>query len=180
MNKTNTIIPAISIPIIPVIKPAIAIPLFGDFIPNIPKIIANIPQGIDTGEQLRLAGKGEPGTNGGPNGDLYLEIHVKEHELYRREGYDIYIELPVTITDLCLGTKKDIKTMDGVVELKIKDGSQPGDILKIKGKGIVSEDSWKKGDFYCILKLVIPTSLSRKQKSILEDLEDTDLDYKNY
>ena len=87
-----------------------------------------------------------------------------------------YIDLPVTITDLCLGTKKDIKTMDGVVELKIKDGSQPGDILKIKGKGIVSEDSWKKGDFYCILKLVIPTSLSRKQRNILEELEDTDLE----
>ena len=136
----------------------------------------DIPAGIDTGEQLRISGKGEPGSNGGPNGDLYLEVRVKEHELYRREGYDIYIELPVTITDLCLGTKKDIKTMDGVVELKIKDGSQPGDILKIKGKGIVSEDSWKKGDFYCILKLVIPTSLSRKQKSILEDLEDTDLE----
>ena len=114
--------------------------------------------------------------NGGPNGDLYLEVRVKEHELYRREGYDIYIDLPVTITDLCLGCKKEIKTMDGVVELKIKEGTQPGDILKIKGKGITSDDSWKKGDFFCVIKLIIPTSLSRKQRSLLEDLEDTDLD----
>ena len=139
-------------------------------------ITIDIPAGIDTGEQLRLSGKGEPGSNGGPNGDLYLEVRVKSHELYRREGYDVYIDLPVTITDLCLGCKKDIKTMDGTVELKIKEGSQPGDILKIKGKGISGDDSWKKGDFFCVLKLIIPTSLSRKQRSILEDLEDTDLE----
>ena len=139
-------------------------------------ITIDIPQGINTGEQLRIAGKGEPGTNGGPNGDLYLEIHVKEHELYKRDGNDIYIDLPVTITDLCLGTKKEIKTMDGYVDLKIKEGSQPGDILKIKGKGVTSDDSWKKGDFYCVLKLIIPSGLSRKQRKILEELEDTDLE----
>ena len=66
--------------------------------------------------------------------------------------------------------------MDGEVELKIKEGSQPGDTLRIKGKGINNPDSWKKGDFYCILKLIIPTSLSRKQKNLLEELEETDLD----
>jgi molecular chaperone DnaJ len=139
-------------------------------------ITIDIPAGIDEGEQLRVPGKGEVGSNGGPNGDLYIEIRIKEHELYKRKGNDIYIELPVTITDLCLGCKKNIVTMDGEVELKIKEGSQPGDILRIKGKGISSEDSWKNGDFYCVLKLVIPTSLSRKQKSLLQDLEDTELD----
>ena len=128
----------------------------------------DIPAGIDSGEQLRISGKGEPGVNGGPNGDLYLEIRVMPHELYRREGLDVYIDLPVTITDLCLGCKKSIKTIDGIIDLKIKEGSQPGDILRIKGKGISSEDSWKKGDFYCVLKLVIPTSLSRKQKLLLQ------------
>lgn len=136
----------------------------------------DIPAGIDNGEQLRLSGKGEPGSNGGPNGDLYLEIRVKPHDLYRRDGNDVYIDLPVTITDLCLGCKKDIKTIDGIVELKIKEGSQPGDILKIKGKGITSDDSWRKGDFFCVLKLIIPTSLSRKQRKILEELEETELD----
>ncbi len=136
----------------------------------------DIPAGIDTGEQLRLSGKGEAGVNGGPNGDLYIEIKVLPHELYRREKNDVYIDLPVTITDLCLGCKKTINTLDGEVELKIKEGSQPGDILRIKGKGINNEDAWKRGDFYCILKLIIPTALSRKQKSILEDLADTDLD----
>ena len=78
-------------------------------------ITIDIPAGIDTGEQLRLSGKGEAGINGGPNGDLYIEIKVMPHELYRREGNDVYIDLPVSITDLCLGTKKNIKTMDGTV-----------------------------------------------------------------
>ncbi len=139
-------------------------------------ITIDIPAGIDNGEQLRLAGKGEAGINGGPNGDLYIEIRVKPHEYYQRKGNDIYLEVPVTITDLCLGCKKQIKTMDGTVDLKIKEGSQPGEVLRIKGKGIDNKDSWKKGDFYCMLKLIIPTSLSRKQKNILEELEETDLE----
>lgn len=138
-------------------------------------ITIDIPAGIDTGERLRISGKGEPGINGGPNGDLYIEFKVSNHELYTRDGNDIYVEVPVSITDLCLGCKKTIKTIDGTVDLKIKEGSQPGDILRLKGKGINSSDSWKKGDFYCELKLIIPTSLSRKQKKILEDLKDTDL-----
>ena len=75
-----------------------------------------------------------------------------------------------------MGTKKTIKTMDGTVDLKIPSGSQPGEILRIKGKGIDNRDSWRKGDFYCVLKLIIPTSLSRKQRSLLQDLEDTDLE----
>ena len=136
----------------------------------------DIPAGIDNGEQLRVSGKGEPGINGGPNGDLYIEVRITPHELYRRDGNDIYVDLPVTITDLCLGCKKTIKTMDGNVEIRIKDGSQPGEILRIKGKGINNPDSWKKGDFYCVLNLIIPTSLSRKQKSLLEELEETDLE----
>lgn len=139
-------------------------------------ITIDIPAGIDNGEQLRLAGKGEAGINGGPNGDLYIEIRIKPHEYYQRKGNDIYLEVPVTITDLCLGCKKSIKTMDGLVDLKIKEGTQPGDVLRIKGKGIDNKDSWKKGDFYCVLKLIIPTSLSRKQKNILEELEETDLE----
>ena len=140
------------------------------------EITIDIPAGIDTGEQLRLAGKGEAGINGGPNGDLYIEIKVLPHDLYRRDGNDIYIDLPLTITDLCLGCKKIIKTLDGDVEIKIKEGSQPGDVLRIKSKGINSEDSWKKGDFYCNLKLIIPTNLSRKQRKLLEELSETDLD----
>ena len=138
-------------------------------------ITIDIPAGIEDHEQLRVSGKGEAGINGGPNGDLYIEVRIAPHELYRRDGNDIYVDLPVSITDLCLGCKKTIKTMDGEVELKIKEGSQPGDVLRIKAKGINNPDAWRKGDFYCVLKLVIPSSLSRKQKSILEELSDTDM-----
>ena len=136
----------------------------------------DIPRGIDNGEQLRMSGKGMAGTNGGPNGDLYIEIRVAPHEFYTREGNDVYIDMPVTITDLALGCKKEVKTIDGMVELKIKEGTQPDDILRIKGKGIDNSDSWKKGDYYVRLKLIIPKSLSRKQKNLLEDLEKTNLD----
>ena len=106
---------------------------------------------------------------------MYIEVRITPHDLYKREGNDIYIDLPVSITDLCLGCKKTIKTMDGEVEIKIKEGTQPGEILRIKGKGINNPDSWRKGDFYCVVKLIIPTSLSRKQKNILEELEETDM-----
>ena len=136
-------------------------------------ITIDIPAGIEEGQQLRLSGKGGPGSNGGANGDLYIQISINPHELYRRDGNDIYIDLPLSITDLSLGCKKTIKTMDGEVEIKIKEGSQADEVLRIKGKGINNPDSWKKGDFYCVLKVIIPTSLSRKQKSLLEDLEET-------
>ena len=135
----------------------------------------DIPRGIDNGEQLRMSGKGAAGINGGPNGDLYIEVHVAAHQYYTRDGNDIYIDMPVTITDLALGCKKQVKTIDGLVDVKIKEGTQPDDILRIKGKGVDNPDSWKKGDFYVKLKLIIPKNLSRKQKSILEDLDRTGL-----
>ncbi len=139
-------------------------------------ITINIPKGIDTGEQLRLTGKGEAGSNGGPNGDLYIEIHVNKHPLYTREGNDIYIELPVTIIDLTLGTSKKIKTPHGFIDLKIKEGSQPGDVLRVKGKGIANESWGKDGDFFIVLKLNIPTKLTKNQKKLFEELQDTDLE----
>lgn len=139
-------------------------------------IVINIPKGINTGEQLRLSEKGEAGTNGGPNGDLYIEINVNKHPLYTREENDIYIELPVTITDLVLGTSKKIKTPQGFIDLKIKEGSQSGDILRVKGKGIENESWGKDGDFFIILKLVTPIKLTKEQKKIFEELEDTDLE----
>ena len=86
-----------------------------------------IPAGVDTGNQLRIAGKGDKGTNGGPNGDLYLEFYVKDHPLYIRDDSDIYLELPITITDAVLGTKKDIPTLYGNVKLTIPAGSQTND-----------------------------------------------------
>lgn len=134
-----------------------------------------VPKGINTKEQIRLSGKGEEGTNGGSNGDLYIEFLVKPHPLFKRDGNDIHIEMPVTICDLALGTTKTIKTLDGTVELKVPSGSQPGDMLRIKNKGIET-DSWKSGDFYVTLKLIVPSRLSREQKDLFEGLNDTNLE----
>ena len=133
-------------------------------------ITVNVPEGVDTGNRLRITGKGEPGINGGPNGDLYLEFVVEKHEYYNRDGDDIYLKVPINITEAVLGTKKEIPTLFGNVKLTIPEGTNTGDKQRIKGKGI------NKGDMYIIMDVRIPKKISRDQKKLFEELEDTDMD----
>jgi len=135
-----------------------------------------VPAGVDTGNQLRMSGKGEAGTNGGPNGDLYIEFTVESHPLYEREEEDIYLNVPITIAEAALGTKKEVPTLYGNINLVIPAGSQNGDKHRLRGKGIDSSTTRRKGDMYIILKVVIPNKLSRDQKKLLEQLQKTDLD----
>lgn len=135
-----------------------------------------IPAGVDSGSQLRLSGKGEAGVNGGPNGDIYLEFIVEEHDLYKRNEDDVYIELPLTITDAVLGCKKDIPTLYGKVKLSIPAGSNTGDKHRLKGKGIENVHNHRPGDMYVILKVVSPKKLSRDQKKLFEQLAKTNLE----
>ena len=135
-----------------------------------------IPAGVDTGNQLRMAGKGEAGYNGGPNGDLYLEFTVKKHPLFERDDNDIYLTLPLTIVEATLGCKKEIPTLYGNVKLSIPAGSQTDDRQRIKGKGIEDVQTGKKGDMYIILKVLTPQKLTRDQKKLFEQLADTDLE----
>lgn len=135
-----------------------------------------IPAGVDTGNRLRLSGKGEAGSNGGPNGDLYLEFKVKNHSLYERDGNDIYLTLPISIADAALGKKLDIPTLYGTISFTVPAGSQPNDKHRIKGKGISDVSTGRKGDMYIVLKVVIPKKLNRKQKELLESLAATDLE----
>lgn len=142
-----------------------------------------IPEGVDNGTQLRLSGKGEAGINGGPNGDLYIEFRVKRHKFYERKDEDIYLELPITITEALLGTKKDVKTLHGVVSINIPAGSETGDLHRIKGKGVKEVNRDHYGDMYIKLKVVIPSKLTRDQKKSIEALNKTDLttnDIKEY
>lgn len=139
-------------------------------------IEVKIPAGVDTGNQLRLSGKGDAGINGGPNGDLYLEFQVKDHPIYIRDDNDIYLELPITITDAVLGCKKDIPTLYGKVKLVIPAGSQNGDKHRIKGKGIEDFHSGAKGNMYVVLKVVIPNKLDKHQKKYFEELSETNLE----
>ena len=134
-----------------------------------------IPAGVDTGNQLRLAGKGDSGSNGGSNGDLYLEFRVKDHELYERDGNDIYLELPITITEAVLGCKKDVPTPYGNVKLTIEGGANTGDKHRLKGKGIEDLHSGSKGNMYIVINVVIPNKIDKKQKKLFEELNDTNL-----
>lgn len=134
-----------------------------------------VPAGVDTGDHLRVPGKGPAGEHGGPNGDVYIEIRVKEHPLFKRDGQDIYITLPLTITEAALGCKKEIPTLETPVILTVPQGSQTGDRHRIKGKGLKSPSRRGTGDIYVIIKVVTPTKLDRKQKKLLEDLNKTNL-----
>ena len=138
-----------------------------------------IPAGVDTGTRLKLSGKGDAGSNGGPNGDLYIEFKVSNHEYFVRDEDDIYIEAPITITEAILGCKKEIPTLYGNVTLTIPSGSESGDKHRIKGKGINNETMHHKGDMYIVLKIVTPKKLSREQKKLLEELNKTNLDDDN-
>lgn len=127
-------------------------------------LTVTIPEGVDEGYQLRLSGKGNAGVNGGPNGDVFLEFKIKEHPLFERDGADIYLEVPVTITDAALGCKKEIPTLYGNIILEIKAGTQNYTKLKIKGKGIKLPNKISKGDMYAVVNIITPTKLDRKQK----------------
>ena len=142
-------------------------------------IEVKIPAGVDTGNQLRVPGKGEAGSNGGENGDLYLEFTVKDHELFLRDGDDIYLELPITITEAVLGCKKDIPTLNGIVKLTIPAGSESGDKHRLKGKGIENVRSGVHGNMYVILRIMVPKKLNKEQKKLFESLNDTDLESGN-
>ena len=139
-------------------------------------ITVNIPAGIDNGDRLRVSGKGNPGSNGGPNGDLYLEFVVSSHEYFVRDGDDIYLEVPITITEAILGCKKTIPTLYGNVKLTIPAGSDSGDKQRIRGKGIDNKYHRTKGNMYIILKVITPKKLSREQKKLIESLNKTNLE----
>lgn len=134
-----------------------------------------IPSGVDTGTRLKLTGKGEAGVNGGPNGDLYIEFIVDEHDYFERDDDDIYLEVPITITEAILGAKKNIPTIYGNLVVSIPAGSDTGDKLRLKGKGINNETTRRKGDMYLILKVITPKKLSKEQKKLLEELNKTNL-----
>ena len=138
-----------------------------------------VPAGVDTGHQVRLREKGEAGINGGPNGDLYVEFNVASHEIFKREGNDVYMELPINIVQATLGCKKEVPLMNESIVLTIPEGTQNGEKHKIKGKGVPYVNSSRVGDLYIVIKVVTPTKLDRKQKELFKELSKTDLDDNN-
>ena len=136
----------------------------------------NIQEGINTGDRQRVPGKGNPGSNGGPNGDLYIEFTVDEHEYFIRQEDDIYLEVPLTLTEAILGCKKTIPTLYGNVKLNVSAGTNSGDKQRVKGKGIDNKYRRHKGDMYVIFKVYTPKKLSREQKKLIDQLDKTDLE----
>ena len=137
------------------------------------KITINIPSGVNTGDRQRLSGKGHPGANGGPNGDLYIEFIVEDHEYFVREGSDIYLEVPLTISEAILGCKKTIPTIHGNVKINIPSGTDSGDKQRIRNKGVNDEYRNNKGDMYVIFQVLTPKKLSREEKKLIEKLNQT-------
>ncbi|MEG2322566.1 MAG: molecular chaperone DnaJ [Bacilli bacterium] len=147
------------------------------------EIEVKVPAGVNTGNQQRVEGKGQMGSNGGSNGDLYLEYQVQDHELFQRADNDIYIELPLTLTEAILGCKKDVPTIYGNVKLTIEPGTNTGDKLRLKGKGVEDVHSYRKGDMFVITKVIMPDKLTKEQKKLLDELSKTNLEtnaFKNY
>ncbi len=135
-------------------------------------IEVNIPEGINNGQQIRLTGKGERGYNGGPNGDLYIEVLVKPHSDFQRDGNDIHLTVPIDFVDACLGTKITVPTVTGESEVEVPAGTQPDAVLRLKGKGVKDLRSGKYGDQYIHMSLKTPTKLSKEQTDLLKKFKE--------
>jgi len=132
-----------------------------------------IPAGIDDGMRIRSAGNGEPGVNGGPAGDLYVEIHVKEHPVFQREGDDLHCTVPVPMTAAALGGSVKVPTLGGSAEIELPEGTQTGKTFRLRGKGIKGIRSSYPGDLYAHIAVETPVRLTEKQKTLLRELDAT-------
>ena len=134
------------------------------------KIKVKIPAGIATGQQLRVQGEGEGGSGGGPAGDLFVAVHVQEHEFFRRDGVNLFCEIPVNFTTLALGGEIDVRTLDGKEAVKIPEGTQTGTTLRLRGKGMPDVSGRGRGDLFATVQVLTPKRLSREQRALLDQL----------
>jgi molecular chaperone DnaJ len=132
-----------------------------------------VPAGVDTGDRIRLAGEGEAGPEGGPPGDLYVQIHVREHSLFKREGRNLYCEVPISIVDAILGGEIEVPTLDGRVKLKIPPETQTDRVFRLRGKGVASVRGGGPGDLLCRVVLETPVNLNAEQKELLRQLQES-------
>ena len=139
-----------------------------------------IPAGVETGSRLRIMSEGEAGLNGGPTGDLYIVIHVAEHEMFERQGVNLYASVPVSFAQAALGAEIEVKTLDGEQSLKIPAGTQTGTVFRLKEQGMPNLGGRGKGDMFVAVTLVTPKNLTKEQRKILEQLaEIEDVDFED-
>ncbi|MCW8091437.1 molecular chaperone DnaJ [Alteromonas sp. ASW11-130] len=132
-----------------------------------------IPPGVDTGDRIRLSGEGEAGENGAPAGDLYVQVHVKDHKIFQRDGSNLYCEVPLSFTTAALGGELHVPTLDGKVKLKVSPETQTGRMFRLRGKGVKSVRSGVTGDLMCKVVVETPVNLSSRQKDLLREFEDS-------
>jgi molecular chaperone DnaJ len=132
-----------------------------------------IPPGVDTGTRMRVQGEGEPGPNGGPAGDLYVVLEVKEHKFFERRGADLYCTVPLSIAQATLGTELQVPGLNGEETLKIPEGTQGGAVFRLKGKGLPDPHGGGRGDLYFHVRVLTPTKLTREQRKLMEQLHAT-------
>ena len=130
-----------------------------------------VPAGVDTGDRIRLSGEGEAGEHGGPPGDLYVHVVVRPHDIFQRDGDDLYCEVPISLVTASLGGELEIPTLDGRVSLKIPAESQSGKLFRLRGKGVKSVRGSKQGDLLCRISVETPVNLTKKQKELLKEFE---------
>jgi len=134
------------------------------------KLTVKIPAGIGTGQQLRLQGEGESGILGGPAGHLYVVVQVEEHDFFRRDGINLYCEIPVNFTTLALGGEIQVPTLDGSESVKVPEGTQTGTTLRLRGKGMPDVNGRGHGDLFATVQVRTPRKLSKEQRRLLDDL----------
>ena len=132
-----------------------------------------VPAGVDNGDRIRLAGEGEAGEQGGPQGDLYVQMHVKPHPIFNREESDLYCDMPISMVTATLGGELEVPTLDGKIKLKIPQETQSSRLFRIKGKGVKQVRGGPVGDLLCRVNVETPIKLSNKQKAILKDFEES-------
>ena len=132
-----------------------------------------VPAGVDTGDRIRLAGEGEAGVNGGPAGDLYVVVSVREHKIFQRDGKNLYCEVPISFVDAALGGELEVPTLDGRVKLKIPEGAQTGKLFRLRGKGVTPVCGGSAGDLLCRVVVETPVNLTKRQRELLEELRQT-------
>jgi molecular chaperone DnaJ len=132
-----------------------------------------IPAGVDSGDRIRLAGEGEAGLAGSPAGDLYVEVRVRSHRLFERDGDDLYCEVPIQFSTAAVGGELEIPTLNGQVKLKIPSETQTGKIFRLRGKGVKSVRSHRQGDLMCKIVIETPVRLSKEQKVLLKQFQDS-------
>jgi len=133
-----------------------------------------VPAGVETGSRLRVQGEGEAGTQGGPAGDLYVVIHVAEHEQFERQGSNLYEAVPITFAQAALGADIMVKTLDAEDKLKIPMGTQTGTVFRLKGKGMPVLGGRGRGDLFVSVTVITPTTLTREQRKLLEQLAEVE------